>query len=474
MDASSPATTRSTAQHTAQTLYRLGFNVFPLPYGQKYGYPWKQLQFTRLTQEDNRLLTFGQTNLAVMCGRTSGNLFVIDCETEAAYHYHQAQLEAVDIPIWSVRTGGRDQGGHFYLRCQEGTVKGVPAGQRSGYEVRGSHCYVLAPPSLHPDTGRHYTFDRLDCPAPPEVSLAQLPWLDLELEQAYDTRQARLPYHDLSGPTLTFIEQGAVIGERNNKLFAAACDMHGCGYPYGLAEQLLGTAAINSGLEAAEIDRTLRSAYAQPRTPAKPLASKLHHYHRACWWVENQVWKGVTGQTDRAVMLACCQRAITASPQGIFRASNREVAEMARVEHKTAGRSLRRLCAAGILVHCGRDPQSRAFLYRFGDGVLEETEGKICGMTPLLLTRGGVASGVTAQNSDVAESKALGKTAFYVYQAMCTLTSPAPVRSLVRLLKLSSHQVYRALRRLREYDLVRRVGVPIRQSPRPIRNCWRW
>ena len=70
------------AQNIAICLYHLGFNIFPQPFAQKAGIPWKQLQYTRLHADHPAVsiaaLTAGQCNLAVMCGSISQESLVID------------------------------------------------------------------------------------------------------------------------------------------------------------------------------------------------------------------------------------------------------------------------------------------------------------------------------------------------------------------------------------------------------------
>jgi len=74
----------------------------------------------------------------------------------------------------------------------------------------------------------------------------------------------------LAYATLEFIAHGAAEGERNARLFRAACDLCGCGYSVDEAWDRLGRAAASCGLEPDEIGSTIESAYGQPRTPAKP------------------------------------------------------------------------------------------------------------------------------------------------------------------------------------------------------------
>ena len=108
--------TSSEIQHTAFSLYDIGLNPFPLPLGKKGGYPWKQLQYTRLDRNHEQaglfMLFTGNCNLAIMCGRTSRNLFVIDCESPQALEFHIGQMRKHNIPLWVSET---QRGGHIYM-----------------------------------------------------------------------------------------------------------------------------------------------------------------------------------------------------------------------------------------------------------------------------------------------------------------------------------------------------------------------
>jgi hypothetical protein len=74
----------------------------------------------------------------------------------------------------------------------------------------------------------------------------------------------------LSRQTLQFVFAGAATGERNHRLFSAACDMAGNSIPFEEARERLLRPALASGLEEDEADGTIRSAYAKPRAPAVP------------------------------------------------------------------------------------------------------------------------------------------------------------------------------------------------------------
>ena len=76
---------------------------------------------------------------------------------------------------------------------------------------------------------------------------------------------ARLAYK-----TMQFISGGAPEGERNARLFAAACDMAGCGIAREVADPLLIQGASLCGLDDMETRQTIESAWKKSRTPSKP------------------------------------------------------------------------------------------------------------------------------------------------------------------------------------------------------------
>src|SRR5688572_2389651 len=69
-------------QIAAMHLLQAGLNVFPIPYRSKGGTVWKFMQYIRLVPEFIPKAFPGKCNIAAMTGRTSGNLFVVDAETD--------------------------------------------------------------------------------------------------------------------------------------------------------------------------------------------------------------------------------------------------------------------------------------------------------------------------------------------------------------------------------------------------------
>lgn len=457
----SAVSNQTPTQRTAKQLYLLGFNVLPIPYAQKGGWPWKNSQFTRLPAESIAHLFAGKCNIAVICGKTSQNLFVIDCETAVTFAEQGRKLRENNIPIWSIHSGGAKGGGHYYLRCADGEIENIQSGTLKDVEVRGNRCYTLLPPSVHPDTGALYQWDEQQTLEPPYVHLEEINWLPLRLTQKNrkpnsTVTSEKAAFNNLARKTCDFISNGAPIGERNRRLFAAACDMAGNGFNLHSASNLLAPAANRSGLNEAEIHWTLRSAFHQDREPCRKNKSEppqIKDWQRVANWIYKQTWSGRTGQTDRVILLACCERAkLGANKQGVFRASIRELSELARLSKPCVIKALKRLRERNWLVYCGEDRTSFAALYQFSEKVIREAR-QLTNTEPWLSN-----SGNLTQSSDAGERGALGKTAYFLYEVMLSCGRPLSNAMLAEQARLSRDQVGRALRRLVLYGMVRRQG----------------
>ena len=469
----------TSAQFEAEYLYQRGLNVFPLPLGAKAGYPWRRLQYTRVEMRTtfNSRLFDGAFNLAVMCGSTSRNLFVIDCETIEAFVYHIGEVRRRRIPLWAVTTG---RGGHIYLSMREGEVDNVKPGILKDAEIRGSNGYVLTAGSLHP-SGLLYRWYARESDALPEVSLKQVDWLRhqdhghpvrlvIKQRTPRPNRQHRLrlisPYSPLAKDTRDYIKNGAFIdeGSRNIRLFKAACDL--CGNKYSLedARQLLGPQATMSGLSQLEIDRTLESAYGQPRNPSKPASSAPPppNWQYALLYITNLSYKGRNSNTLRALYLAMVERSrVSTNEQGIFRASYREIAQMSRLGLATLQRQLKAHLADKkncLFYPVGFDKMSGATLWRWNKHVLEQGRSLQRRVDDGLLSI--PTYWLTFSDSildyDCTERGALGKGAMFLYQYMQFDPQPRMPSELSRLCGMSVSQVNYALSKLRQFQLVER------------------
>lgn len=459
-------------QRQALSLYDMGFNVFPQPLGAKGGYPWKQLQYSRLNREDQLHglipLFAGSCNIAVMCGRTSGNLFVIDCESPAAFQYHCDQLEKRQIDIWSVETA---RGGHLYLRCSDGEIENIKPGILKQAEIKGSQGYVLAPPSLHP-SGIRYTWSRQDTDSIPLVRAKDIDWLTdhngnpIQLNSRLTTFSPnispwKLSYQEkrLSKQTINYINQGHTIqeGSRNNSLFSACCDLAGNDYTEEEAHRLLLDNAKLSGLSSAEASRTIHSAFARKREPAIKKVQDPTNWEYAFYYLTQNQWIGRGSNSKRALMLAlieCSRR--TTNDNGIFRASIRELSQLARIGTATVQRLLPafQTSTQPIIFNCGSDQTSNASLWKFSDYILRMGKSIKLKMDTSPLLPPWLSYSVSVFNSDAGEREALGLGGMYLYTMLASEQRPLMPLAIADFVSMTVNQVNYALAKLRLFGLV--------------------
>lgn len=474
-------------QRAALELYQLGFNVFPQPIGKKAGLPWKRLQYTRLhpTHPHYGLkpLFSRPCNTAIMCGRTSGNLFIIDCESQETLNYHLREMRKRRIPIWAAKTS---RGGHIYLRSAEGEVANIEPGIIQNTEIRGCRSYVLAPPSIHPDGAAYHWLTR-EGNTPPVISIAEINWLrntkgipvSLKLDQPQQhtkpkqraTHNAKhyYPYNPLSRKTQEYLRDGHHIpkGERNNRLFSAACDLAGNQKTLDEVKTLLAPVAQASGLHPSEIERTIQSAFSRPRGPAKPQhtqqaapkPARTQNWKDARRYIDTIQWQGRYASSNHAVAIALTERArLGTNENGIFRASIREIACIARLSTTTVQNTLKRLQKAEIplIFRVSSDNTSGATLWRFNEQILKE--GHRLKSDSLPPPPPWVSFSVSFFNAlDFVEREALGRTGWRLYRFLCEAESSLMPREIAALGRFTVNQVNYGLKKLAFFGLVKRL-----------------
>lgn len=201
-------------------------------------------------------------NLAVSCG--ASNIFVVDVDARKGGKAPAGLPETL-----TARTGGG--GLHLvYWQPKEGERIRNRANLWPGVDIRGDGGYVLVDPSRHISGGKYEWIGGFDV-----SKIAVAPdWL-LDKCRTSATGQSlggagTGGVAGLSRNTMSFLLTGAIEGERNHRLFSAACDMAGCGLSRSDAESRLVTVAERCGLDPKEIVQTIESAYGQTRTPARP------------------------------------------------------------------------------------------------------------------------------------------------------------------------------------------------------------
>ena len=107
----------------------------------------------------------GGANLGLLTGSQSG-IAVVDIDHPERFAEMVAAFGALTLFVNSGRGGGR---GHAYVEWAPGLPKVFKWNDTKVGEILGDGQYVVVPPSIHPDTGRRYTWavDPLRTPVPP-------------------------------------------------------------------------------------------------------------------------------------------------------------------------------------------------------------------------------------------------------------------------------------------------------------------
>ncbi len=357
----------------AVDLYDAGLNVFPVIQASKDPYGSHAVLFTTRLHRPSLPGLVRDSNIAVMMGRTSGNLFGLDCDSEESFAEVGGGLEAEGISAW--KRNGVD-GGQYWLRCEEGEVANGKAGS---VDILGNRKYAVAPPSVHP-SGMVYEWLKRDGSQPPLVSLGRLAALGLGLETV-GRRRARGKLHEL--PVVAnrvLVEQDATGYASNSEAeFAVCLSLIGVGYGDAEIMHLFSLfppphfvkvgenhfrKSVLDKARAKQVPSHGGSGWVS-RRPGSPHSSAFRG------WGEARPWPGRTGNTDRAVYLALCER-MRMDGGAKFRASVREVAELASVNKETACAALSRLVHAGLVHPESQDKAAGSARYSLAVHVLAE------------------------------------------------------------------------------------------------------
>lgn len=161
------------------------------------------------------------------------------------------------IPDTLVSETGRGDGGRHYwftTTRQDLMQRSLADGIDTRLHGKG---VVIVPPSQHPATGGPYTWLTASAPAclPRELESALVPRA-APMRRPYRARGARAYMGLIDARMAT-----ARAGQRNGRLYSIARKFHEEGQPPA-AFKALAVAAIGTGLAAAEVERTLKSAHA--------------------------------------------------------------------------------------------------------------------------------------------------------------------------------------------------------------------
>ena len=382
---------------------RAGWSVIPIaPSGKKAAKNWRCAQKHRATEiEVDYLFRDSDFNLAVVLGNVSGGLAVRDFDPEGSYTRWAAenQLLAKTFPVVAT---GRPGGHHAYFRMAEDVLTEIR--QQFSSTGRGAidlgdgelrcdtGCYVVLPPSRHPDGPVYQWVVPLDGEVPlidpREVGLVRC-WAN-----AGDTSSAGHPMTQrvqrvtasvLSAHSALSVSSELVElairrtlppgpGQRRNKLFQ-------------LARQLKAIPEL-ADRSAGELRPVVEESHqaALPYIKTKPLEASVWNFREAWDRVRFPAGEDIVGRCfaaakDRAPpkcaeqyegpgvrrLVALCRELQREYGERPFFLSCRTAGSLLGIGHKTASNWLRGLCGDGILGVVERPPRPtrKALRYKY-------------------------------------------------------------------------------------------------------------
>ena len=207
-----------------------GYSIVPCV-GKKASVPWADFCEGRATPAQvNRWHNAGLLeNVAIIGGAVSGNLVIVDLDgDEAVGRFADAFPSLMDT--YTVISGS-GHGAHLYLRASILPKSKRTTGLEWGnVELRADGCYVVAPPSIHPNTNRPYIVSNR-VPIKRVTSLVLLAnWIDAQnaSKRTLPTNSTERPAIDSSKWALAALEaesaavRTAPAGARNHTLNRAA------------------------------------------------------------------------------------------------------------------------------------------------------------------------------------------------------------------------------------------------------------
>lgn len=177
-------------------------------------------------------------NIAIVCGKPSGNLTVFDFDEDDEKGVHGfdtlAEWEDENGELTSTATAVTGRGGMHYLYRDTRSYRPSVNGDM-GVDIRSEGSYIVAPPSVHPN-GRKYSWNKGDEPWVREVANMGAN------ERALLDHVQRNGGMDQDSPrtSSTFkLPQRIKSGNRNDTLYRYGCSLRTRGYPDDAIDAML-------------------------------------------------------------------------------------------------------------------------------------------------------------------------------------------------------------------------------------------
>lgn len=466
--------TNHTLIDTVPRMSSWGVQVLPGIYGKKRpSFGWQPFQHYRMRWHDPRYtgdiqwLFSGRCNLIAITGRVSAglgqSLAVIDFDTQRGYENAvQAFIDEFGR-VFAVRSS---RGGHIWIFIEDGVLKNSSTNDNDAYrikdaEVLGRNKVIVLPPSVKiADDGTTYAyeFDERTDPytPPPVVSIADLQRaLPLRTEggEIYKyqkhttarytpTAQGQADRNALAEYRRTASTE--TQGKRNTTTF----NYMGCllrqGYSVNEARQEVTAAMIQTGLDASEIERTVQSAIKGFNAPQTTKRAAIWKHARA--YANAQTWGGRNGKRDRAVFGALVERCkLDADAQGAYRATMREVAELADISKGAAERGINALLDARLIENVSRASDNTewhtAGRYVFTENVTSWDTNALKGLGDEGYSVPLIDKGTQTGKTLAALRNTLGHIGVKIYRYLCSQDTPCRVADIARAIGHHRHTV---------------------------------
>ena len=151
-----PALDRSQTLSLAFEYFDRGFHVIPMR-GKAPAIPWKNYCDQKATYSEIRRW-FGPSaiedfNIGIVTGRASGTV-VVDVDDKESLSYWTGNFPSTPLVT---RSGGKRGGKHFYYKTPtDEVVRSRVKVEGRAIDIRAEHAVIVAPPSVHPETGATY------------------------------------------------------------------------------------------------------------------------------------------------------------------------------------------------------------------------------------------------------------------------------------------------------------------------------
>jgi hypothetical protein len=232
-----------------------GYSIIPLSGKRPAIDSWVEYQSKKPSKEQITKWFSEPKNIGIICGAISG-IVVIDIDPRNGGSVSEYLRKYPTDHFVHTGSGGA----HLYYKHPGGKVPNIhPA---PGIDIKGDGGYVVAPPSLHPDTNQPYLW----------VGKGNLAAFPLELLNRDNKEEEKKSDPWISSLLLS----GAKDGEKNNSLTELAGYLAGKEIPEDIAKGFLSLWNMKnqSRIEATEFNQTIESVY---RTEKRNAPGKKQH-----------------------------------------------------------------------------------------------------------------------------------------------------------------------------------------------------